>query len=225
MASKAAQMRNVGTPEQRESWIHARTVALLYDELTRVIASQSGEVRVRLGPGGDISHDLAAGVATVTVPGEWDSIGGVVPDLILYDGDQTPIRIIEVVVTHPPDARKRAKLKTLTTRGVDVVEIVVRPDDNLLDLCWAPVQPRFSALDSRTNFSVNIATNQHRRSQVRAWDKTVRNLTQAIQNCSPQARREFAQVCRGLASLDSLFPIHPSNPLKEKLAEPNVHNR
>ena len=215
----------LGHPEQRESWLHARTVALLYDELTRVIASQSGEVRVRLEPGGEISHDLAAGVATVRVPGEWDSIGGIVPDLILYDDDQTPIRIIEVVVTNPPSVRKRDKLKTLTTRGVDVVEIVVRADDNLLDLCWAPGAATFQRLGQQGQLFREYRHKSTPQNQVRAWDKTVGDLTKAIQNCSPQARREFAQVCRGLASLDSLFPVHPENPLKEKLAESNVRNR
>ena len=41
-----------------------------------------GATRVRLSPNGEFSQNLAEGVARVKVPDEWDSVGGIVPDLI-----------------------------------------------------------------------------------------------------------------------------------------------
>ena len=58
-------------------------------------------------PRGELSGNLRAGVSKVVIPGEWDSVGGVVPDLICKDENDTPVRIIEVIVTSPPTAAKR----------------------------------------------------------------------------------------------------------------------
>ena len=194
--------------------LHQRAVALLYDELT---CPSGDEVRARLTPGGDLTGNLRDGVAKVKVPGEWDSVGGIVPDLILYGTDDTPVRIIEVIVTSPPDDAKRAKLDTLRKRGVDVIEIKVADESDLLGLCWVPRKPVYAAMTSKDNFSINIHENERRRDMYRDQDRKVIELTQALQRCSPSVRREFWNVFDGLGTLDSLYPVRPTNPYWEDL--------
>ena len=51
--------RNVGTPNHPVTWLHERTVALIYDMLT----SDEGDVRARLSPDDDaLSPNLSEGV-------------------------------------------------------------------------------------------------------------------------------------------------------------------
>ncbi len=114
---------NVGTQVHPVSRLHQRAVALLYDEMTRPRYDrlEGTGLTVRLEPGGEMSHDLREGVENVKIPGEWDSVGGVVPDLICYGANGAPVRIIEIVVTSPPKDDKEAKLENLRNRGVDSV--------------------------------------------------------------------------------------------------------
>ena len=204
--------RNVGTSMNPESFLHARAVALLYDELTR--PEPKPEVRVRLTPGGDWSDDLRAGVESVKVPGEWDSVGGIVPDLILYGEDASkPLRIIEVVVSSPPDKAKQEKLILLERRGVDVVVIKVGQD--LVDLCRRDSEFRFGSLTPRDYPS--HAGGKHQRQQHNALDQRVSDLIEAIVYCSPPLRRRLLDLLNQLDTVDSLYPIRPTNPLKDKL--------
>ena len=50
------------------------------------------QVYVRLTPGADDwSDNLADGVVSVKVPdSDWDAVGGIIPDLILYNADGKP---------------------------------------------------------------------------------------------------------------------------------------
>ena len=128
--------------------LHERTVAMIckalegaYSSTHRGARAQYNEhrltrcaVRLRVGTG-EFSGDLAKGVAKVKVPDpDWDSVGGIVPDIILYDSDDKPVRIVEVIVTNPPDERKRSKIEALKRRGVDVVEVTVKAEEDLFDL-------------------------------------------------------------------------------------------
>ena len=168
--------RNVGTQAYPESWLHLRTVALLHDALTKArshlalpdestvydskgrIVDSSNEVRVRLTPDGELSGNLMDGVKEVIIPGEWDSVGGVVPDLICKNDQAEPVRIIEVIVTNPPDEGKRRKLDTLMKRGVDVVEVEVKTEQDLLNLRWVPSKFKFAECDVEA--SVKAVTNR-----------------------------------------------------------------
>ncbi len=214
-------MQNVGTANHPVSWLHQRTVALLYDELTRADGTDD-EVRVRLAPDGEMSGNLTDGVAKVKIPGEWDSVGGVVPDLILYADDDTPVRIIEVIVSSPPTAAKRKKLDSLRKRGVDVVEVKITDERDLLRLCWAPTKVVYGWRTPHERFSVNIAANEHKRGQVRDLNKTVMELARALQFCSPQVRRDLWHVLRSIGTLESLYPVRLDNPLAESLDRDGV---
>ncbi len=215
-----AERTNVGTSSAPVSWLHQRAVALLYDEIIvglakgltsvwRVGADGNrisvevpiADVRALKEPGGELTDNLLADVTKAKVPGEWDQVGGVVPDLILYgEGDQ-PVRIIEVIVTNSPNSTKQKKLETLRRRGVDVVLVTIHNESDLLKLCWTPATVRFTASDKNNS------------------DKTVSILVRALRNCSPEVRREFVATLCNINKLDSLFPLRPDNPLKEQLSQ------
>ena len=220
MSENGDMARNVGTANYPVSALHERAVALLYDELTRPDLDEGEEIRARLTPGGNLSHDLRAGVAKVKVPDPgWDSVGGIIPDLILYGSDDTkPIRIIEVIVTNPPSNEKQQKLETLRKRCVDVVLITVKEEADLLHLCPTWWRPKFGSLTSKDEFDINLQINQVRRREMRSYDDTVWELIKAIQSCRPSTRRALLNILSELKSLDSLYPIRPNNPLKDKLA-------
>ena len=204
--------RNVGTPMNPVSYLHQRTVALLYDELTRPEVNEP-VVNVRLTPGGEWSHNLREGVKSVKIPGEWDTVGGIIPDLILYgDEGSKPLRIIEVVTTNPPDAAKQEKLDVLGRRGVDSVIVTVKKESDLLDLCMRTTELRFSPLTRRDRIRDAYASGQ-----MREMERQVEQLIAAIVNCSPAMRRRLVQVLSEVETLESLYPIRPGNPLKDVL--------
>ena len=206
--------RNVGTPMNPVSYLHQRAVALLYDELTRPEVNEP-VVCVRLTPGGEWSHNLREGVKSVKVPGEWDAVGGIIPDLILYGAEGSkPLRIIEVVTTNPPDAAKREKLDVLERRGVGVVLVTVKKESDLLDLCKRTTELRFSSLTRKDRVRNAYAANQKA-----AMEQQVEQLISAIVNCSPAMRRRLVQVLSELETLESLYPIRSGNPLKDLLEE------
>ena len=68
--------RNVGTQGSPETYLHSRTVDLLYDEMVRPSTEDTG-VDARF-PVGD-TVDLRTGVAKTKIPGEWDQVGGTYP--------------------------------------------------------------------------------------------------------------------------------------------------
>ena len=208
--------RNMGTHGNPVSFLHERAVALLYDELTRPDVREP-EVRARLTPGGDWSHDLRAGVESVKIPdANWESVGGIVPDLILFGKEAIkPVRIIEVVVSSPPDKDKQKKLDTLEQRGVDVVVVTVKEWQDLDNLCRKKRPFLFNPLMSKDHpFTAN---GRYTKEEHRANDRLVEDLIEAIIHCSPTVRRALSDVLAEIDSLDSLYPIRPGNPLKDML--------
>ncbi len=224
MTAETNPMRNVGTPESPVSWLHERTVAALYDGLMfdRTVVGQRNpgagkerksderkrSMRVRLNPGGELSHDLCEGVLSVKIPDpEWDIIGGIIPDLVLYGEDTSkPIRIIEVIVSSPPDAAKTEKLDKLQKRGVDVVEITVKSEEdlqNLMDVSWIPVFWAYADRSPKRGSS--------------GADKFVRQIIDALEFCSPEFRVALKQTLDELESVESVHPLSPENPLRDKL--------
>lgn len=169
--------RNVGTAGAPESYLHARTVALLYDEITRRGTEDTG-VWIRTSPGGAYDVDIRAGVARTKIPGEWDSVGGIVPDLIMYGDDDTPVRIVEVVVTSPPTAQKRACLDRLVKRGVDVVEVHVRTEEDMLWLCRRVGDIGFRVSDKKDG-GVGVSS-QYYKGRAREYDPPSRGVAPGV---------------------------------------------
>ena len=83
---------------------------------------------------GTESSDLRQGVDRVVIPDSMQPIGGCIPDLALLDKDLRPVRIIEVIVTSPPTDEKTEKLERLKERGVEVVLVPVRNEEELKTL-------------------------------------------------------------------------------------------
>ena len=209
--------RNVGTQGYPVTWLHERAIALLYDELQEGLLTRA-EVRVRLNNDGEFSDNLLDGVASVKVPSDLTPIGGMQPDLALYDQSGEPVRTIEVVVTSPPDA---GKVKRLKERGVDVVIVRVESADVLKNLCWVPKSLIFSRnirFDPPEGGSVFYPRIDKREQQSRA-DHTVEELTKSLIRCSPKVRRDFLEVLKGIDSLESFCPVSPNNPKKDILQE------
>ena len=213
--------KNIGTVGNPVSWLHQRAVAILYDALTHEqikgpldAKGWVDDVRAHLTPGGELSGNLRAGVAKVVIPGEWDSVGGIEPDLICKGEEDTPVRIIEVIVTSPPTAAKRSKLEALKRRGVDVVEIEVRTEKDLLNLCWVPA--KFAYLGD-IRFDLGYVAERDKSLQYEKRKKPVLELIASIRDCPPKLRRQLAEVLLGLCSLDSAYPVAADNPLRELL--------
>lgn len=96
--------------------------------------------------------------------------------------------------------------------------ITVKEDSDLLHLCPTWWKPKFSSLTSNDDFSINYAQNSFTRREKRNYDSTVEEFMKAIQGCRPVTRRALLKLLSELKSLDSLYPIRPTNPLKDKLA-------
>ena len=158
-----------------------------------------------------MSGNLLEGVTKVIIPDpEWDQVGRIVPDLALFgpEHDSKPVRIIEVVVYSPPDKAKRQKLDALIRRGVDVVEILVKSERDVIDLCWEHSEPTFRVLQRRRKRPF---------APVSADRSSVRTLINDLRRCSAVERRELFDILNSLDSVESLAPLSPDNPLREKL--------
>ena len=203
-------MANPGSVHEQAVSILERALYGAYGPGLRARFTES-PVFARLRPGHDeFSGDLAEGAVRVNVPSEWDSVGGIVPDLILYGQDGEPRRIIEVVVTSKPSAGKREKLERIIRRGVDVVEVEVHTDDDLLKLLKGPGTPAFGR-KLRSVEPGRYGVNQQAQEQlVRPADKAVEEMITAIVNCTPYQRGRLAAVLNSLNTIDSLYP-HPVN--------------
>ena len=189
-------------------YIHERAVTMLERAIhgayaggrTREILGDA-KVRALLQPGGQYSGDLAAGAVQVKRPGEWDSVGGVIPDLIIYGDTGNPIRIIEVVNTSPPDRAKREKLDRIERRGCEVVLIEVHTEDDLLHLLKRVTVGRFGR-----KLPVG-GRNDWAELQINQSDGEVDKLIGAIMRCTTHKRQALYEVLKQLPTLDSLYPI------------------
>ena len=215
--------KNVGTPGFPVTFLHEYAVGLLWDRL-----ENGGPVVVKQLDG-SMSGDLIEGGDRVVIPDSMQPIGGVIPDLAVLDKSLRPVRVIEVVVTSPPSEEKRAKLKTLQERGVDVVLVPVRNEEELMGLApseadtlrpnwayqWTP-----KILDEMR--IINRPRQSQMRSQQRGFDKQIMQFMEALVGCEPDTRRQLVKVLQGLENLDSLYPLSPANPKRSNLTSNGV---
>ena len=178
-----------------------------------MLATERPPVYARLYPNcEELSTDLADGVSRVELSDDITLVGGIDPDLRCYDADGALVRIIEVVVTNPPEDSKRKKLETLKKRGVDVVEITVKSEHDLLNIFR-----RKAPIDFAHAVKVKGATSRQFRSEQQQYNRLVKDLTIALKRCEPAYRREFLNTIRQIKELESLYPLDYDNPLNEKL--------
>ena len=196
--------------------IHERAVAMIEQALHGAYTGREGgieravgtvQVYVRLTPGADDwSDNLADGVVSVKVPDpDWDAVGGIIPDLILYNGDGKPHRLIEVIDTSAPTPGKRAKLEQLQRRGVEVAEVTVHTEDDLKAMF--PDEPTASYGRRRLRHVHNIDQDSWVSREEERAENLVMDFIKAVRTCTPATRRKLASVLQGLDTLESLYPV------------------
>lgn len=213
MLTEAEWSRNVGTPASPVSFIHEYAVGLLWDML------QGKDTVVIKTIDGTMSGNLIQGVDRVVIPDSMQPIGGCIPDLALLDKDLRPVRVIEVVVSSPPTEEKLNKLKRLEQRGIEVVQVPVRNEDELKALISSVPngrKPKWAYEWSATVFAqmgiINIPRQQDIRREQSSADSKVKELITALIQCKPETRRQLVKVLEELDSLESCYPLSPTNP-------------
>ena len=213
MLSEEKWSRNVGTPGFPVSFLHEYAVGLLWDAL------QSRDSVVVKTIDGSVSGNLMQGVDRVVIPDAMQPIGGCIPDLALLDKELRPVRVIEVVVTSPPTTAKMEKLDKLQKRGVEVVMVPVRNEEELKALSDSESE------GSRPNWAykwnhkvleemgiINIPRQRSITSGQLGADRQVEELIKALVGCRPEVRRQLVKVLQEMDSLESCYPLSPKNP-------------
>ena len=204
MLTEAEWSRNVGTQAFPVSFLHEYAVGLLWDRL-----HGRQPVIVKTIDGRE-TGDLRQGVDRVVIPDSMQPIGGCIPDLALLDRQLRPVRVIEVVVTSPPTGDKMEKLKRLEERGVEVVIVPVRNEEELKSLA------RTGPDEQRLRWASLTVDGRHAH---RSNENTVRTLISGLLHCSPETRRQLVQVLNELDSLESLYPLSDRNPKMAALSD------
>lgn len=163
-------------------------------------------VRV-LTASGDMSGSLLEGIERVEIPNNLSPVAGMIPDIALYDSKNAPVRVVEVEVTNVVGREKREMYSRL---GIDLVRARLSGPDDLARLCWTPVEVRFWH-DVGRNPASDVRSQRYYEDEQNKADKTVVDFVEAIQRCSPQARRQFINVMRSMreGEIEALHPISP----------------
>ena len=213
MLSEDEWARNVGTAAFPVSFLHEYAVGLLWDAL-----HSREEVSVKTIDG-SVSGNLKEGVDRVVIPDAMQPIGGCIPDLALLDKNLHPVRVVEVVVTSPPTPAKMGKLDKLQERGVEVVIVPVRNEEELKGLVSSKTdasKPNWAYHWDRKLLDqmgiINIPRQQVITRDQSGADKQVESLIRALVGCRPEVRRRLAKVLNEIDSLESCYPLSPKNP-------------
>lgn len=213
--------KNVGTPDHPVSYLHEYAVALIWDRLS------AGECFVRT-TSNKYEHLIVPTGGRIAIPDELTPIGGMVPDIAIYDSDHRPVSVVEVQVTSSPSENKRVRLGRL---GVNIFIVPVPDEDALLTmfkpvpieelLPYAHIPDQFYGHTKLINKQMNdmgvlSRRGSSRRSQIgRALEQsneTVANLIQALKTCDPSLRQKLRAVLDELDSIESQHPILSGNP-------------
>ena len=218
MLTEAEWSRNVGTQAFPVSFLHEYAVGLLWDRL------HGGDPVVVTTMDGSDSGNLKDGTDRVVIPDSMQPIGGCVPDLALLDENLRPVRVIEVVVTSPPTGEKMEKLNRLEERGVGVVLVPVRNEEELKAL--VPTDTDGKRINWAYSWSpwvfeqvgiVNFPRMRSIQSAQGTADAKVGELINAIVQCEPETRRRLGQLLHELGSLEASYPLSPRNPKQASL--------
>ena len=165
----------------------------------------------------------------IAIPDELTPIGGMVPDIAIYDSDHRPIAVVEVQVTSSPSENKVARLERL---GVKMI-IVPVPNQEALLTMFRPVtvEELFRSIHIPDQFygHTNLINKQwdsvagslsadglQRRSATRRRlqqaNDAVAELIAFLKMCDPTLRQELRVVLDELDSIESQHPILSGNP-------------
>lgn len=213
MLSEAEWSRNVGTQAFPVSFLHEYAVGLLWDRL------HGREPVIVTTMDGNQTGDLKQGVERVVIPDSMQPIGGCIPDLAVLDKELRPMRVIEIVVTSPPSGEKREKLERLKERGVEVVLVPVRNENELRAL--VPTEPDGKRINWAYDWSpavfeqmgvINIPRQRQIGGRQSQANNTVTALINALIQCEPETRRKLLRVLQELEDLEARYPLSPKNP-------------
>ena len=166
MLTESEWSKNVGTQAFPVSFLHEYAVGLLWDLL------HGSEAVVVKTIHGSMSGNLLEGVDRVVIPDSMQPIGGCIPDLGLLDKDLRPVRVIEVVVTSQPTPAKMEKLEQLEKRGVEVVQVPVRNEEDLKALVpskGSDQRPKWAYHWDPAALDQMGIINRSRRQEMRRW--------------------------------------------------------
>ena len=224
--------RNVGTPENPVSYLHEYAIALIWDRLEFgkcEVKTDSGQYeRVSVPPGGRIA-----------IPDELTAIGGMMPDIAIYNAEHRPVAIVEVQVTAVPSDRKIARMRKL---GVQMFVVPV-PNQEALRNMLCPVSTQdvlpdmqlpcryygHSTLIIKRLWNKVFTRKDRRRldffrQNLDEANESVAELIRSLRMCDPTLRQELRSVLDTLDSVESIYPILPDNPKAQvlrKLREPH----
>ena len=208
MLSQEEWNRNVGTENYPVSFLHEYAVGLIWDFLKHPDPRWRDSKAIT----GTVWDGLLVGVSQVVIPDSLQPIGGYIPDLALLDKDLRVVKVIEVIVSNEPNEKK---IKALTERGVEVVQIKVRNEEELRNLIPMPtVHPRRWLRQLAPGESVRIG---FRSISQDSADRKIDDLMESLAMASPSKRAEFLDFLKDITSLESLMPLRPDNPKRSVL--------
>ena len=215
--------KNVGTPDYPVSYLHEYAVALIWDRLS------AGGCFVRTTSSNEYEHISVPEGGRIAIPDELTPIGGMVPDIAIYDSDHRPVTVIEVQVTSSPSENKVARLERL---GVKMIIVPVSNQEALLTMFQpVTVEELFRSIHIPNQFyghtnlinkqwdnvvgSLSASGRQRRSSsyrQLQQANNAVAELIASLKMCDPSLRQELRAVLDELDSIESQHPILSGNP-------------
>ncbi len=161
------------------------------------------------------THDLRSSMGTVNIPSSLQPIQGLVPDLAIFDDTGKVKVIIEIIVTNPPDRKKKQRLDNLRKQGVVVILKTVNGWDDLTTLVRVPIQYE------PCNWSWGDVTKWQNDDGSRAIARfgpssvaLLRIVISAIKLAPPEMRRELIEVLDEARTPASLAPLGEKNPFR-----------
>ncbi len=205
---------NVGSQAYPLSLLHEYAIGLIWERL-----HGDSPVCVRLA-NGELSGDLRDNMHHVQQGRVSQTIAGRVPDLVIYDAQLNPIRVIEVTVNSPLTDDKRNKYQNL---GVEVVEVLIRSEDDIIALYprdfpdgipWGSInEKRYRNPDPFAGGRLHI---DERVIRMKAEER-VEQLMEDLITVSPATRRKLLLLLQEMANLESQYPLTPDNPKHETI--------
>ena len=161
------------------------------------------------------THDLRSSMGTVNIPSSLQPIQGLVPDLAIFDDTGKVKVIIEIIVTNPPDRKKKQRLDNLRKQGVVVILKTVNGWDDLTTLVRVPIQyePRNWSWGDVTKWQNDDGSRAIARFGPSSVD-LLRIVISAIKLAPPEMRRELIEVLDEARTPASLAPLGEKNPFR-----------
>lgn len=198
--------RNVGTPDHPVSYLHEYAVALIWDRL------RVGGCFVKTTSSNEYEHISVPKGGRIAIPDELTPIGGMVPDIAIYDSDHRPVTVVEVQVTSSPSKDKMSRLERL---GVKMV-IVPVPNHEALLTMFQPVsvEELFHSIYIPSFYygHTNLLRRYEGGKERRQANYAIGDLIRHLKMCDPALRQELRTVLDELDSIESQHPILPGNP-------------